>query len=60
MAWGAQGVALLIAGFPLRQRCLRLSGLALLLVCVGELFGYDLRYLDMPSRVFGCSWCSAS
>jgi hypothetical protein len=51
VAWGAQGVALLIAGFPLRQRCLRLSGLALLLVCVGKLFGYDLRYLDMPSRV---------
>ena len=51
VAWGAQGVALLAAGFALRQRCLRLSGLALLLVCVGKLFGYDLQYLEMPFRV---------
>jgi hypothetical protein len=51
VAWGAQGVALLFAGFPLRARYLRLSGLALLLVCVGKLFLHDLRHLEMPFRV---------
>ncbi len=51
VAWGAQGVVLLLTGFPLRQRCLRLSGLGLLLICVGKLFGYDLRHLDLPFRV---------
>ena len=51
VAWGVQGVVLLLAGFPLRQRCLRLAGLGLLLICVGKLFGYDLRHLDLPFRV---------
>jgi len=51
VAWGAQGIALLLAGFRLGQRCLRLSGLGLLLVCVGKLFGYDLRHLELPFRI---------
>ena len=51
VAWGIQGLSLLLAGFPLRERCLRLSGLVLLLGCVLKLFLYDLRYLDMPHRV---------
>ncbi len=51
VAWGVEGAALLAAGFPLRERILRLSGLALLLVCIGKLFLYDLRNLDTPSRI---------
>jgi uncharacterized membrane protein len=51
VAWGAQGLALLAAGFPLRDRVLRLSGLGLLAVCILKLFVYDLRYLDTLPRI---------
>jgi uncharacterized membrane protein len=51
VAWGLEGVSLLIAGFPLRDRILRLSGLALFLVCILKLFFYDLRQLDTPYRI---------
>ena len=51
VAWGAEGVALLLAGFPLRERWLRLSGLGLLLTCVGKLFLFDLRNLELPFRI---------
>ena len=51
VAWGGEGVALLIAGFPLRDRTLRLSGLALFLVCILKLFLYDLRYLETLPRI---------
>jgi uncharacterized membrane protein len=51
VAWGAQGGALLAAGFTFRDRVLRLSGLALLLLCIGKLFVYDLRELDTVSRI---------
>ena len=52
IAWGIQGVALLSAGFPLRDRVLRLSGLAILLFCILKLFVYDLSYLDTLPRIF--------
>ena len=51
VAWGIQGVALLVAGFPLLERTLRLSGLSLLLVCILKLFVYDLRNLGTPYRI---------
>ncbi len=51
VGWGAQGVLLLLAGFFVGERRMRLSGLGLLLVCVGKLFGYDLRHLDLPFRI---------
>ena len=51
VAWGTQGLALLAAGFPLRDRVLRLSGLALLLVCILKLFVYDLRFLETLPRI---------
>ena len=51
MPWGVQGLGLLLAGFPLRERAMRLAGLILLLVCVLKLFVFDLRNLDMPFRV---------
>ncbi len=54
MAWGVQGLLLLMAGFPLRERVLRLSGLILLLICIGKLFFYDLRNLDTLPRI--CSF----
>jgi hypothetical protein len=52
IAWGLEGVALLAAGFPLRDRILRLSGLALLMGCIGKLFIWDLRNLDTLPRIF--------
>jgi len=52
IAWAVQGVTLLVAGFPLRDRILRLSGLVLLLLCILKLFVYDLSYLDTLPRIF--------
>ncbi len=52
IACGAQGVILLASGFPLRDRVLRISGLALLLACILKLFVWDLRHLDTLPRIF--------
>jgi uncharacterized membrane protein len=52
VAWGGEGIALLLAGFPLRDRVLRLSGLAMLLFCILKAFVYDLRYLETLPRIF--------
>lgn len=52
MAWGVQGLLLLVAGFPLRERVLRILGLLLLLVCILKLFFYDLRNLETLPRIF--------
>lgn len=51
VALGIQGVALLIAGMFASERVLRLSGLALFLLCIGKAFIYDLRQLDTFSRI---------
>jgi uncharacterized membrane protein len=51
MVWGIEGLALLAAGFPLRDRALRLPGLALLLFCIGKLFVFDLRNLETMYRI---------
>ncbi|HET8546465.1 MAG TPA: DUF2339 domain-containing protein [Bryobacteraceae bacterium] len=51
IAWGTAAAALVISGFSLRDRVLRLAGLAVFLVCVGKLFVYDLRELDTLSRI---------
>ena len=50
-AWGIEGLTLLITGFPLRQRNLRLEGLALLFICILKLFLYDLRNLETLYRI---------
>jgi hypothetical protein len=50
-AWGIEAVALIAAGFPLRDRLQRLSGLFLFLVCVLKLFLYDLRQLETINRI---------
>jgi hypothetical protein len=52
VAWGVQGVALLGAGFPLRDRVLRLSGLTILMSCILKLFLWDLRHLETLPRIF--------
>lgn len=52
VAWGVEGVALLVAGFPLRDRVPRLSGLALLMFCILKLFLWDLRHLETLPRIF--------
>jgi uncharacterized membrane protein len=51
MALAVEALALLGAGFPLRDRLQRLSGLALFLICVLKLFLYDLRELETVSRI---------
>ena len=51
LAWGLEGAALLALGFPFRERVLRLSGLALLLLCVLKLFAIDLNELEALARI---------
>jgi hypothetical protein len=51
VAWGMEAVALLAAGFALRDRVLRLSGLALFLICTLKLFFWDLRNLETLPRI---------
>jgi uncharacterized membrane protein len=51
MSWALEGVALLIVGFPLRDRVLRLLGLALFLLCILKLFFYDFRELETLYRI---------
>ena len=51
VAWGVEGVALLMAGFPLNDRVQRLSGMFLFLVCILKLFVYDLRHLETMYRI---------
>src|SRR5216684_1419616 len=51
VAWGIEGIALLIAGFPLNDRVQRLTGLGLFLVCILKLFVYDLRHLETMYRI---------
>lgn len=51
IAWAAEAVGLLMAGFAQRERILRLSGLSLFALCTGKLFFYDLRNLDTLWRI---------
>ena len=51
VACGLEGIGLLAAGFALRGRDLRLSGLVLFFFCIAKLFFYDLRQLDTLSRI---------
>ena len=51
VAWGVEGIALLAAGFPLRDRVLRLSGIALLMSCILKLFFWDLSNLKPLARI---------
>lgn len=55
IAWGVEAAALLGAGFALRDRPLRLSGLMLELLCILKLLVYDFRNLAPPWRIL--SFC---
>jgi len=51
LTWGVQAAGLLAAGFPTRERLLRLSGLAVLLACIARLFVFDLPQLEELARI---------
>jgi uncharacterized membrane protein len=51
LSWGLGGLALLLGGFPARERVLRLSGLALLFLCLIKLFFNDLGQLEAWPRI---------
>lgn len=51
-AWGVEGAILLAVGFILQDRVFRLTGLAVLGVCLPKLFLYDLRHMETPYRIF--------
>ena len=51
-AWGIEGAILLAIGFFLHDRVFRLTGLAVLGVCLPKLFLYDLRHMETPYRIF--------
>jgi hypothetical protein len=51
VAWSVEALALLAAGFPLRDRFQRLTGLSLFMMCVLKLFLYDLRRLETLNRI---------
>ena len=51
VAWALEAVALLAAGFALRERVLRLSGLLLFGVSILKVFAYDLRELEALPRI---------
>ncbi len=52
VAWGLQGVALLAIGIALAARGMRVSGLALLVICVAKVFFYDLNELETIFKIF--------
>ncbi len=51
LAWAAMGIILLTAGFFIRDRVLRLTGLGTAMVCILKVFLYDARFLDAPFRI---------
>ncbi|MGH7473681.1 MAG: DUF2339 domain-containing protein, partial [Candidatus Methylomirabilales bacterium] len=51
VAWTIEGLGLMTAGFLLRERTLRLSGLGLFAVCLFKVFVIDLRGLETIYRI---------
>ena len=51
VGWGLEGLALFAAGFGLRDRVLRLSGLGVLAACLLKLSLSDLRDLEPLARI---------
>ena len=51
VAWTIEGLGLMTAGFLLRDRTLRLSGLGLFAVCLFKVFVIDLRGLETIYRI---------
>jgi uncharacterized membrane protein len=50
IAWGAEGLALVVSGLLLRQRVLRYPGLAMLIWCMGKIV-VDLWRLELAYRI---------
>jgi hypothetical protein len=51
LVWGLAGASLLAVGFPTRERVMRLSGLALLFLCILRVFIFDLSRLEALARI---------
>ena len=51
IAWAAEGLAVTAAGFLVRERVLRLAGLALIAVCLVKGFAIDLQGVDPIYRI---------
>ena len=52
IAWAVEGLLLLVAGFGLTERTLRLSGLGLLAICLFKVLIIDLRDVETIYRIF--------
>ena len=52
LAWGIEGLGLFLCGLAIGERRFRLTGLLLLLVCIGRIFLYDLRSSNVLYRIF--------
>lgn len=51
VAWGIEGIVLLLLGFILKNRVFRLSGIVVLAVVILKVFLYDLRGLEPLWRI---------
>lgn len=51
VGWSFEGIGLLLFGFAIKQRTLRLTGLAVLLGCIAKAFLFDLANLDTIYRI---------
>jgi uncharacterized membrane protein len=50
LAWGSEGVAVFVLALWLAERSFRLTGLGLLLLCVGKILIVDVWQLDPRDR----------
>lgn len=51
VGWSLEGIGLLLFGFAIKERTLRLAGLAVLLSCIAKAFLFDLSNLDTIYRI---------
>lgn len=51
VGWSLEGIGLLLFGFAIKERTLRLAGLAVLLSCIAKAFLFDLANLDTIYRI---------
>jgi len=51
VTWGLEGILLLAAGFPARERLMRISGLGVLAICILRVFTFDLPQLEALARI---------
>jgi hypothetical protein len=51
LSWGLEGVAVFLLALGLGERSFRLTGLGLLLLCVGKILVDDVWRLNLPDRI---------